>query len=281
MKFKTFAKRAARVLALGLGIPLLLLTLFAMLFGDSFIYFPSKYPEGDWQLPTHSSVAVRDVNFAAEDGTKLHAWYAATPNAKATLLVCHGNAGNVTNRYHYISALTRAGFALFIFDYRGYGKSEGSPGEKGVYADAVAAHGWLVAQGVPATTIIAYGESLGCAVAVELATRVPLAGIVLQCAFTSIGDMTTQVVPVVPMGWAVPSKMRSIDKVPKLAVPKLHFHSKADEVIPYRLGRALFDAAAEPKRWVEYDGLGHNDWPGRYEDAWRAELVKFAAEVVK
>ena len=281
MKFKTFAKRAARVLALGLGIPLVLLALFAMLFGDSFIYFPSKYPEGDWQLPAAASLSVKEVHFVADDGTKLHAWYAAAPNAKATLLVCHGNAGNVTNRYHYISYLQRVPFSVFVFDYRGYGKSEGTPGEKGVYADAEAAYRWLVAQGVPASSIIAYGESLGCAVAIELAGRVPLAGIVLQCAFTSIGDMTTQVVPVVPMGWAVPSKMRSIDKVPKLATPKLHFHSKADEIIPYRLGRALFEAAAEPKRWVEYDGLGHNDWPGRFENDWRAELVKFAAEVVK
>lgn len=281
MKLETFAKRAGRVLALCIGFPIVLLALLAMLFGDSLIFFPSKYPEGDWRLPTTSSLSVRDVSFAAADGTKLHAWYAAPPDPKATFLVCHGNAGNVTNRHHFLTSLHRAGFAVLVFDYRGYGRSEGEPSEKGVYADAEAAYHWLVAQGVPPASILAYGESLGCAVAVELALRVPLAGIVLQCAFTSIGDVARQVIPFVPMGWALPTKMRSIDKVPTLALPKLHFHSRADEIVPYRLGRALFDAAAEPKRWIEYDGVGHNDWPGRFEDAWRAELVRFAAEVVR
>ncbi len=280
MKFKPFAKRAARVLALGLGIPLVLLVLFAMIFGDSFIYFPSKYPEGDWQPARDSSVVVEDVSFAAADGTKLHAWYCKVPDAKATVLLLHGNAGNVTNRYHYITLLRKTQLAVFIPDYRGYGKSEGKPSESGLTQDAEASYAWLTSHGVAPESLILYSESLGCGPAIELATRVKVAGLILQCAFSSISDLQMGVIPI-PLGWVMRTKMANTSKIGRVTCPKLQFHSPADEVIPYKLARRLHDAAAEPRRFVEYPGLGHNDWPGRYESEWRAEIKQFVAEVVK
>jgi hypothetical protein len=281
MPKKELLKRAARVLGLGFGVPLVLLIGVAVFFGDSFIFFPSPYPAGYWEAHKHSPAPVEDVAFTAADGVKLHAWYAKVPNARATFLVCHGNAGNVTDRIHYIQSLQKLRASVFVFDYRGYGKSEGSPSESGVYADAEAAYRWLVDRGVPAGRIVPYGESLGGAVAVELAARVPVGGLILQCTFSSLHDMTGQVLPILPLGWFMRSKFASLAKVPKLQVPKLHFHGRPDTVVPCRLGRKLFDAAAEPKRWVEYPDLDHNDWPGRHEREWLSEIGRFLDEVLK
>src|SRR5262245_30302356 len=127
-----------------------------MWWSDRFVFVPSPHPEGNWTPPR--ALPVEEVSFAAADGTALHAWYARPERARATVLFCHGNAGNLTHRTHLLVPLCGLQVAVFLFDYRGYGKSAGQPSEKGVYADAQAAYGWLRARGVPPEQIVLYGE---------------------------------------------------------------------------------------------------------------------------
>ncbi|MCL4193640.1 MAG: alpha/beta fold hydrolase, partial [Thermoguttaceae bacterium] len=146
----------------------LLVALLAMLFEESLIYFPSPYPNGDWQP---AGLGQEEVHFQAAEGTRLHGWYVPHDHPRAVVLFCHGNAGNVTHRADSLQALHHgAGVAVFVFDYRGYGRSAGRPSEEGIIADARAARAWLAQRAaVPEQEIVVLGESLGGAVAVHLA----------------------------------------------------------------------------------------------------------------
>lgn len=278
---RDLARRAARVSGLGLGIPAVAWILFAMLFGDRFVFFPSRHPEGDWEAKLRSPNPVEDAVIRAADGVEIHGWFVRPPGARAAILVLHGNGGNITHRADLLFHLQSIPAAVLLVDYRGYGRSGGDPSEAGVRADAEAAHDWLKERGFPPERIILYGESLGAAVAVDLAGRRPVGGVILQCAFTSVGDMAKRVMPLVPTGWFMKSKFASIDKIGAIRVPKLHFHGRADEVVPFELGRALFDAAAEPKRWIEYPEMTHNEWPGRRTEEWLREVSAFVKEIAK
>lgn len=235
------------------------LVAFVMLFEDRFIYFPTKYPEGAWDVDGHgaASVKVEDVWFQTEDGVRLHGWYctprrvdaAVQPQKRMTLLWFHGNAGNITSRFGMVERLVELPAELFIIDYRGYGRSEGSPSEQGLYADA---------RGISSANIVVFGDSLGGAVAIDLATRVEPAGLVVQSSFTSIRDMAAEVMPFVP-GFILRTKMDSLSKIASVRVPKLFIHSPADELVPYRFGRALYDAAPAPKQFYEVKGASHNE----------------------
>jgi fermentation-respiration switch protein FrsA (DUF1100 family) len=252
------AARIALLLAAGL-------VAFVMLFEDRFIYFPTKYPEGAWDMSA-ASVKIEDVWFRAEDGVRLHGWY-CTPRRETdgqalrrmTLLWFHGNAGNVTYRLGVIERLVELPADVFIIDYRGYGRSEGSPSEAGLYADARGAWDYLtVERQIPPADIVVFGDSLGGAVAIELATRVEPAGLIVQSGFTSIRDMAAEVMPFVP-GFLLRTKMDSLNKVAGVRAPKLFIHSPADELVPYRFGRQLYDAAPAPKQFYEVKGARHNE----------------------
>jgi fermentation-respiration switch protein FrsA (DUF1100 family) len=280
-----FAKRffknlwsSKRPLWLGVRILLLLILGFValvMLFEDRFIYFPVKYPEGVWDVETLSaprgevSTKVEDVWFQAADGVKLHGWY-CTPQRNAdgqttslptamTLLWFHGNAGNISHRFASIEKLIELEVAVFIIDYRGYGRSEGSPSEQGLYADARGAWDYLTNERrISPANIIIFGDSLGGAVAIDLAEKIDAAGLIVQSSFTSIKDMATEVMPFVP-GFILRTKMNSLAKIPRVRCPKLFIHSPADEMVPYRLGRQLYDAAPAPKQFYEVQGASHNE----------------------
>jgi hypothetical protein len=268
---KNFGWRMARILVL-LGACLLG---YVMLFEDSFIYFPSKYPEGAWQREPPRAregqvvAQIEDVELTTADGVRLHGWY-CTPRVgraggalepietRATLLFLHGNAGNISHRYEFISELVQLPVDVFIIDYRGYGKSEGRPSEEGLYMDARAAWDHLTtARGTPASQVVIFGESLGGAIGVDLATKVQACGLVVQSSFTSIADMAGEVLPFVPR-FVIRTKMDSLSKIASVSCPKLFIHSQADEIIPYRLGRRLFDAARPPKQFYEVKGAPHN-----------------------
>lgn len=230
-----------------------------MLFEDRLIYFPARYPAGDWTAPARSPVPIEDVHLTAGDGTRLHGWYAQPPNATATILYFHGNAGNLAGRYHWVVRLASIPANVLIIDYRGYGKSEGKPNEAGIYLDAEAAYRWLVdEQGVDAGRIVLYGKSLGGAPACELASRVPHGALVLQSTFTSARDMTSVMFPVLPVGPLVRTVFDNVGKVRRVTAPKLIIHSRGDEMIPFRMAEALFANAAEPKRLLAFDRSGHN-----------------------
>ncbi|HTG15793.1 MAG TPA: alpha/beta hydrolase [Blastocatellia bacterium] len=247
---------------------------FIMAFEDRLIYFPSKYPEGFWEVDNLSARAgefvakIEDCNFEASDGVRLHGWY-CTPHRKSngsvvpvsaemTLLWFHGNAGNISYRYEMIQAMMQLAVRVFIIDYRGYGKSEGKPTEQGLYLDARAAWDYLVAErNVAPTGIIIFGKSLGGAPAVDLATQVDPAGLIVQSSFTSAADMAAAVLPFLPAAF-LHTRMDSLGKIARVRCPKLFIHSRADEVVPYELGRRLYEAAPEPKQFYEVNGASHN-----------------------
>ena len=223
------------------------------------IYHPYKYPEGNWS-PSSSLVSKEDVHFISGDGVRLHGWYISSTSSNATLLWFHGNAGNITHRLVNIEALKPLDLDIFIFDYRGYGKSEGEPNEEGIYLDSQAAYDWLVkVKRIIPEKIILFGRSLGGICAVEVASKNPVAGIILESTFPSAGKMARKLFPVLPLGWAMKSKFDAIGKVPNLKIPKLFLHGTRDKIVPYNLGRELFSAAAEPKTFYDIEGAGHND----------------------
>lgn len=213
--------------------------------------------------PPALGLAPERVAFAASDGTPLVAWIIRSPASSSArwLLVCHGNAGNLSDvgRPAHYAGLRALGLNIFAFDYRGYGESGGSPSETGLYDDAEAAYRYLrETLQVPAERIVLFGHSLGSTVAVDLATRVPAAGLVLDGALVSVTARAQEVYPYVPVRWIARSRYASIDKIGRVVMPKLFLHARADDVVPIGHGRRLFEAAAEPKTFVPLAG-GHGD----------------------
>ncbi|MFQ6015976.1 MAG: alpha/beta hydrolase [Anaerolineae bacterium] len=230
-----------------------------MSFEDQFIYYPSRFPEGFWQ-PELFGLSVQDIYFSAEDGVKLHGWFAPSPGAPVTLLFCHGNAGNITHRLENVKGLVDLGLNVFIFDYRGYGRSEGTPSEEGLYLDAVTAYDYLLSHDrVNQGKLYLFGRSLGGAVAVELALRRPVAGLIIESAFTSVPDMARAVLPYFPVHLFVQTRFDSLSKISKVKVPILIIHGTADTVVPFRHGQRLFQAANEPKQFYQIAEANHND----------------------
>jgi fermentation-respiration switch protein FrsA (DUF1100 family) len=212
--------------------------------------------------PGELELGVQRIQLTASDGVRLVSWAMPAENDSSYwLLICHGNAGNISDAgrpLHY-AGLRALGLSLFAFDYRGYGESEGMPTEQGLYRDADAAYLFLRdTLGVPAERIVVFGHSLGSAVAVELVSRVPAAGLVLDGALTSVVELAQEVFPYAPVRWIAASRYPSIERVGALTLPKLFLHARGDEVIPFVHGRRLFEAAASPKEFVPLQG-GHGD----------------------
>jgi fermentation-respiration switch protein FrsA (DUF1100 family) len=202
------------------------------------------------------------VEFSSEDGVRLVAWVMRPADTTGRwLLICHGNYGNLSDagRPEHYAGLLDAGLNLLAFDYRGYGASGGTPSEEGLYRDAGAAWRYLTeTRRVPPDRIVLFGHSLGSAVAVELATRVPAAGLILDGALTSVVARAQEAYPWVPVRWVARSRYPSLDRIRRLTLPKLFLHARADEVIPFAHGRRLYDAAPPPKTFVALAG-GHGD----------------------
>jgi fermentation-respiration switch protein FrsA (DUF1100 family) len=232
------------------------------------VYHPWRYPSGWWEVQNQVSAA--DVWLRARDGVRLHAWWIDPPGARIATLFLHGNAGNITHRVSHIREITAAGSALLLLDYRGYGKSEGRPTERGLYADAEAGYEYLSALGRP---IVAHGESLGTAVAVDLAAKRPCAGVVLEAPFPSARAVAARVLP--GIGPLLIFSYDSASKIRSVHAPLLVLHGDRDSVIPFELGRALFDAAAEPKAFWKVPGADHNDLVEAAGERYRERLREF------
>ncbi len=224
---------------------------------NSAIYAPAKYPEGNW-VPIE--LRHEDAWFAAEDGTLLHGWYCPHPNPRAVVLYAHGNAGNLSHRAELLRRLhDEHGLAVMTFDYRGYGKSEGTPNEAGILQDARAARQWLALRaGIDPRDVVLMGRSLGGAVAVDLAAREGARGLILESTFTSMPEVAADHFSW-PIGLVMNHRLRSIDKIGNYHGPLLMSHGDADRVIEPAHGQRLFAAANEPKRFVAIPGSGHND----------------------
>jgi uncharacterized protein len=224
---------------------------------NALLYLPSRDVD---RTPADEGLSFRELEMATDDGERLHGW-SVQPRAHALghVLLFHGNGGNIADRVPLAALLSDAGFGVLLFDPRGYGRSSGRPGEQGTYRDARAALDALLREpGVDPARIVYLGESLGAAMALELALEHPPAGLVLLSAFTSIRDMARLHYRIVPR-MLVPDAYPSLRRVRDLRAPLLVLHGADDMIVPCEQGRALFDAAPEPRRLSILPGVGHND----------------------
>jgi fermentation-respiration switch protein FrsA (DUF1100 family) len=247
--------------------------LLVYLFQARLVFFPGPAPR---TTPAELGLAGFERELTTADGEHLHAWFLPCVDAKDAVLVCHGNAGNVADRAELARAFLALGRAVLVFDYRGYGRSTGRPSEEGTYLDALAAHEHLVrVEGFAPEHIALYGESLGVAVALELALRVRTsAALIAESGFSSLADMGAEVYPFLPARWLARIRYDNAAKIPRLGVPLLLIHSPDDEIVPVAHARRLFAAAPEPKQLLLTAG-GHNAGGFTQRGEWRAAVVAF------
>ena len=222
------------------------------------LFFPAKYPTGDWQP---KDLRCDDVYFIADDKTQLHGWYCPCDNPRAVILLAHGNAGHVASRAPWLRYLqSKAKVSIFIFDYRGYGRSEGTPTVEGALMDARAARAKLCE--LASTTdseMLLMGESLGGAIMVQLASESAPRGLILQSTFSSLREVAD--VHFQKLSWLVPrGRLDALSKIAKYHGPLLQSHGDRDQTIPFALGEKLFGAANEPKTMIVVANADHNNW---------------------
>ena len=223
-----------------------------------FVYHPEPWKDQDWKV--RSGVPLEDVWFQSGDGTKLFGWYVEAQADRPVILWCHGNAGNIINRLENLRELYRIGLSVFIFDYRGYGRSQGKPSEEGLYQDALGAYDYLTrTRMIRPERIVVFGRSLGAAVAGEVAVQKPAAGLILESAFPSIGAVAKFHYGGVPVHWLLGANFALIDRLPQLSLPKLIIHGEKDDIIPLELGRQVFEAAKPPQSFYVIEGADHNN----------------------
>ncbi len=236
----------------------LVVCLLMMIFEDSLVFVPSRYPYGNWEP---QGLPVEDAWFRSDDGVQLHGWFLERERPRAVVLYLHGNGGNVTHRAHLLRTLhDRLDVSVLVLDYRGYGRSEGSPNEAGVLADARAARAWLAERtGLAPSEIVLWGHSLGGAVAVDLAAAEGAKALVLECTFSSAPDVAAYHYPWLPVRLLMKTRLDSLSKIGRYRGPLFQAHGDADTIVPIQFGRRLFEAANEPKRFEVIPGAGHDD----------------------
>ncbi len=222
-----------------------------------FIFFPEKELIGD---PGHWGLSFDDVNCRAGDGVSLHGWF-VPGEGEVTWLWFHGNGGNISHRLEDLTLLnSRLGVSIFLFDYRGYGRSGGKPSEKGIYRDATAALDHVLSRkDVNPERIVYFGRSLGAAVAVWLASWRRPYGLILESPFASVADMAKIAYPRLPIHLLVRGKYDSLSKIGGISCPLLVLHGDRDEIVPISQGRKLYEAASGPKSFYAIEGAAHND----------------------
>jgi uncharacterized protein len=238
-----------------------------MSFENSMVYPAPRYTPAD--LADASNLALwnaqnygaEEVQFESTDGTVLRGWYWQHPNPQGHLLYCHGNGDCVAYLGVYLANLSqRHRLSIFVFDYRGYGRSEGSPSEAGILKDGVAARDWLAKRvAIQPTDVILMGRSLGGAVCVDIAANSGARGLILQNSFTSLPDAAANIYWYLPVRLLMRNQYRSIDKIARYHGPVLQSHGNQDRIIPYALGQKLFRAAPGRKRFFTIEGGDHND----------------------
>ena len=254
--------------------PAILVALVALFYAGAAVFlranetnlvFPREATPSGLPAPADSlHLPVRSVSFTTADSVRLNAWLVPSRHDDSTgfwILLCHGQTGNVatTVRPLYYAYLRDIGVNILAFDWRGFGASDGTPVEEGLYRDATAAYEYLrTVEHVPADHIIIYGHSLGTAPAIELATRVPAAGLIVEGAPSSIRARAQELYPLLPIGLIAHSNFNSLERIPQIGGPKLFMHARADVKVPIGHGRRLFAAAHDPKRFVELGG-SHSD----------------------
>lgn len=220
-----------------------------------YLYHPfsslDRYPE---------TGSYKDVHFRTVDGETLHGWFFPGRAQSPVLLFCHGNAGNISHRLDNIQRLLRAGLGVFIFDYRGFGKSTGKPSEMGLYLDGLAAFDWLTGEGgVSPERVVFFGRSLGASVALETALSRNARAVIIESPFTSTRAMAGTIFPFMLIAPLLPENFDNRRKIAALEKPVMVIHGERDEIVPFRMGEELYRLAPEPKSFYPIPGAGHND----------------------
>jgi len=271
------ARRSALRLAAIAVVTCLGVVIVAAVFQRHFIYFPSRKLEA---LPSDVGLRFERVTLRTADGVQLSAWYVPRQGATVTFLLCHGNAGNISHRVPKMHILHELGFNVLALDYRGYGQSDGQPDEQGLYHDARAAWDYLTqAKGEESRRIVLFGESLGGAVAIDLATRVMPLALVVESTFTSLADVGKKHYPLLPVRWVIGDQYRSIDKIGAVKCPVLILHGEEDELVPVAMAQALLAAAPEPKKLILTPG-GHNEAGFSYSPEHAVQVQQFVASAL-
>lgn len=236
-------------------------TMLLMLFlrQDGLVYYPDLPGREYEATPAQYSLSYENVALTTSDGARLAAWFVPAENPRGALLYAHGNAGNISHRLDSIKLFHDLGLSVLIFDYRGYGQSTGEPDEEGTYRDAEAAWQHLAAQrGIKPEHIVVFGESLGASVAAHLAAQHRPGALILASAFTSVPDLAAELYPLLPVRWITRYRYDTRRHLQDMHAPVLVAHSREDEIIPFSHGQSLYDAAHEPKQFLELHG-GNND----------------------
>ncbi|MEE9371365.1 MAG: alpha/beta hydrolase [Sedimentisphaerales bacterium] len=246
-----------------------------------FLYSPTREVT---YTPGGLGLDFENVVFKTSDGLKLTGWYIPAANSELTVLFCHGNGGNMMHRLDSINIFYNLGLNCFIFDYRGYGNSEGKPTEEGTYLDAAAAYKWLTEEKkIPPDDIIIFGRSLGGSIAAQLASKVEARALIIESGFTSYVDTGKKFYPYMPVQWFASYSYSTIDYVKNVHCPVMLIHSRNDEIVPFEFSLELHEAANEPKELIEISG-SHNDGflvsSEIYKSAW-VKWIKFLTEYEK
>ncbi|WP_255398820.1 alpha/beta hydrolase [Nitrosovibrio sp. Nv6] len=241
------------------------------------VYYP-EYGRSITQTPDDLGLAYETVELATDDGEILHGWFVPAPDAAGTVLFFHGNAGNISHRMGYLLMFYRLGYNTFIIDYRGYGQSSGAPSESGTYKDAQSAWQYLTEKkDIAPSNVVLFGESLGAAVAAWLAAREKPALLVLASAFTSVPDMGAKLYPFLPIRLLSRFEYNTLEYLRSVNCPVFIAHSPQDEIVPFEQGRALYEAAPDPKQFLELQG-GHNNGFIYMQEDWQEALGEFIRE---
>jgi fermentation-respiration switch protein FrsA (DUF1100 family) len=254
--------RALLTLLAGLALIYVALGVALYLFQGSMVFLANLPGRALEATPADIGLDYENVHFDTADGEQLHGWYIRAPDARGVLLFFHGNAGNISHRLESILIFNRLRLDVLIVDYRGYGQSTGRPSERGTYRDAQAAWDYLVRDRIVAPgNIVVFGRSLGGAVGAWLAAQLPAeeqpAAVIIESSFTSGADMARRLYPVYPARLLTRLKYPVIEFVGRLQCPVLVVHSRDDEIIPFTMGRAIYDAVGQPKDFIELRG-DHN-----------------------
>jgi fermentation-respiration switch protein FrsA (DUF1100 family) len=241
------------------------------------------YPETGREIvatPAQLGLPYEDLHLKTSDGISLHGWFVPAAQARGTVLFLHGNAGNISHRLDSIQMFHTLGYSTLIFDYRGYANSGGKPTEQGTYRDAEAAWRYLTEQRhVPSCRIVLFGESMGGAIAAQLATHERPGALVIASGFTSVPDMAQHIYPYLPVKWLARIRYDTREYLRTVTAPVLIAHSPQDDIVPYEHGQALFAAANPPKQFLELAG-GHNDGFIFMRESWVNVLAEFLGKQV-
>ncbi|UCD93347.1 MAG: alpha/beta hydrolase [Candidatus Zixiibacteriota bacterium] len=254
------------------------LSVLMVIFQSHFVYFPTPDIEA---TPAAAGLAYEDISFETSDGVRLSGWFVSAERPRGVILFCHGNGGNISHRIESIEIFQRLGMSVLIFDYRGYGRSDGKPSEGGTYRDAEAAWRYVTeVRNSSPSTIVIFGRSLGGAVAARLARKHKPGALIIESAFTSIEDLGAEMYPYLPIRLLSRFHYSTIEYLACVRCPILVVHSHDDEFVPHRHGQRLFKAANEPKQFLEING-GHNDGFSVSREYYQGEIDKFLSRYVR